>query len=214
MLGGGQQHGGVAVVAAGVHLALVLAGVGEGVVLGHRQRVDVGAQAHRAAAGAVLDDADHAGLAQAAVDGDAPVGQRLGDDVGGAVLLKAQLGVGVDVTADGGDGGHVGQDGFDEVHGFDRSTSDGLVTPLGREKPSYPPAATPCQSGLRGCEALCPAPARDLSARRPAALTGQCQCGQAQQGQGQAVWLGHVARAHRHRKQGRTLADVGLETAG
>jgi len=48
MLGRGQQHGGVAVVAAGVHLALVGAGVGEVVVLGHRQRVDVGAQPHGA----------------------------------------------------------------------------------------------------------------------------------------------------------------------
>ena len=45
VLGGGQQHRGVAVVAAGVHLAGVRALVREGVVLGDRQRVHVGAQA-------------------------------------------------------------------------------------------------------------------------------------------------------------------------
>ena len=49
-LGHAEQDGRVAVVAAGVHLAGVLAGVGEGVELGHRQRVDVGAQADGAAA--------------------------------------------------------------------------------------------------------------------------------------------------------------------
>jgi hypothetical protein len=73
-----------------------------------------------ARASAVLHDADHAGLAQAAVDGDAPIGQRLGDHVGGAVLLEAQFRVGVDVASDGRDGGHIGQDGFDEVHGGGR----------------------------------------------------------------------------------------------
>src|SRR5947207_10545761 len=36
--GGRQQHGGVTVVAAGVHPAAVHAGMSEGVVLGHRQR--------------------------------------------------------------------------------------------------------------------------------------------------------------------------------
>ena len=112
----GQQHCGMPVMAAGVHLAGVRAGMGEVVVLGHRQRVDVGAQADGPAGVAVLDDADHAGLAQAAVDRDAPVGQRLGDDIGGALFLKAQFRVGMDVASDGGDAGGIGQDGFDELH--------------------------------------------------------------------------------------------------
>ena len=60
---------------------------------------------------------DHAGLAQAAVDRDAPVGERLGDHVGGALLLEAQLGVGVDVAAHRGDLRGVGEDGFDQLHG-------------------------------------------------------------------------------------------------
>jgi hypothetical protein len=41
-----QQHGGVAIVAAGVHLAGMLAGVGKGVELLHGQRIHVGAQAN------------------------------------------------------------------------------------------------------------------------------------------------------------------------
>ena len=48
---------------------------------------------------AVLHDADDAGLAHAAVDRDAPVGERLGDQVGGALLFEAELGVGMDVAA-------------------------------------------------------------------------------------------------------------------
>ena len=43
-----QQHGGVAVMAASVHLAHVLAGMGEGVGLVHRQRVHVGTQSNTA----------------------------------------------------------------------------------------------------------------------------------------------------------------------
>ena len=104
VLGRRQQHGGVAVVAAGVHLAGVLAGVGEPVAFCHRQRVHVRAQAHGAIRSAVLDDAHHARRAQAAVHRDAPVGQRLRDQVAGALLLEAQLWVGVDVAAQRGDG--------------------------------------------------------------------------------------------------------------
>ena len=74
VLGGSQQHGGVTVVAAGVHLAGVAAGVAEGVELLHRQGVHVGAQADGPVGGAAFDDADHAGGAQAAEDGDAPLG--------------------------------------------------------------------------------------------------------------------------------------------
>ena len=77
VLRSGQQHGGVAVVAASVHLARVAAGMGEGVELLHGQGVDVGAQANAATAGtaiAPVDDAHHAGGAHAAVNRDAPIG--------------------------------------------------------------------------------------------------------------------------------------------
>ena len=116
MLGGRKQHGRVAVVAAGVHLAGVPAGVREGVVLGDRQRVDVGAQSDRTVRTAALHDADHSGGTEPAMDRDAPVCQGLRDHVGGAALLEAQLRVGMQVTADRGDGGTVGQDGFDQLH--------------------------------------------------------------------------------------------------
>jgi hypothetical protein len=117
VLGCGEQHRGVAVVAACMHLAGMLAGMRERVVLGDRQRVDVRAQADGAVAGAVLDDADDARGPQAAVDRDAPVGELPGDEVRGALLLEAQFGMGVDVAPDGGNAGRVGEDGFDEAHG-------------------------------------------------------------------------------------------------
>jgi hypothetical protein len=97
----GQQHGGVAVMAAGVHQAGVAAGMGKAVGFVHRQRVHVGAQADGAAAGpavAPVHDAHHAGAPQAAVQRDAPSGQLRGHQVRRALFLEAQLGVGVDVA--------------------------------------------------------------------------------------------------------------------
>ena len=102
-----QEHGHMAVVPTGVHLAGVLAGVGELVELLHGQRVHVSAQTDGARAAAVFEDAHHACLAQAPVDGDAPLGEFLGDQVGGAQLFKAELGMGVDVAAHGADAGRV-----------------------------------------------------------------------------------------------------------
>ena len=116
----GHQHGGVAVVPAGVHLAVVLAGVLEGVELGHRQRVHVGAQADGAAALAAVapvHDAHHAGGAHAAVHGDAPFRQLFRHQVGGALFLEAEFGMRVDVAPQLGDGRGLRQDGFDQVHG-------------------------------------------------------------------------------------------------
>ena len=117
MLGGGEQHRRVAVVAARVHLAGARAAVREGVLLGDRQRVHVGAQADGARAAAVLQDRDDAGRSHAAVDRDAPRRELRGDQVGGALLLEAELGMGVDVAPERGDLGGVGEDGFDDLHG-------------------------------------------------------------------------------------------------
>jgi hypothetical protein len=66
----------------------------------HGQRIHVGAQADRAFRVAVLDDADHAGLAQPAHHRDAPFGQARGDHVGGALFFVAQFRVGVQVAPD------------------------------------------------------------------------------------------------------------------
>ena len=99
---GAQQHGGVAVMAAGMHAAWELCWRRAAGGLLHRQRVHVGAQADRGLPVAVPQHADDAGLADAAMHLDAPFLRAFGDEVGGAVLLQAQFGMGVDVVADGG----------------------------------------------------------------------------------------------------------------
>ena len=70
VFGGSQQHRGVAVVAAGVHLAGHRRLIRQAGLLLERQRIHVGAQPHHLAAGlatglAAADDADDAGAADA-----------------------------------------------------------------------------------------------------------------------------------------------------
>ncbi len=115
---GGEQHGGVAVVPAAVHQALEARLVREVVLLLHRQRVHVGAQADRAAAavGAPAHDSDHAGLADPRVVLDAEVGEALADDLGGAMLLEAELRVHVQVAAQRLELGVPALDVFDGAH--------------------------------------------------------------------------------------------------
>ena len=103
ILGGAQQHRGVAVMAAGMHAALVLAAVIERVVLVHRQGIHVGAQPDGARIVADPDGADDAGLADAGGDLAAPFLELPGHDLRGPLLLEAELGMGVDVAPDGGE---------------------------------------------------------------------------------------------------------------
>ncbi len=117
VLGCRQQHGGVAVMAAGVHLAGMLAGVAESVELLHRQRIHVGAQANGTRRGTALDDAHNTRGAHAAVQRNAPPGQLAGHQVSGAGLFKTQLGVGVNVAAKAGNTGCLGHDGINNFHG-------------------------------------------------------------------------------------------------
>jgi hypothetical protein len=119
VLGSRQQHGCVAIVTASVHFAVVLAGVCKGVELLHGQGVHVGSEAHTSAAGAAITavhDADDAGGAHAAVNGDAPVCELLGHHIGGANFFEAQLGVGVDVFSNGRNAGRVCENGVDDFH--------------------------------------------------------------------------------------------------
>ena len=119
MLGSGQQHGRVAIVSARVHLAFVLAGVRKGVELLHGQGVHVGSEAYAASAStaiAAVHHTHHTGGAHAPQNGNAPVGQLLGHHIGRANFLEAQLGVRVDVFANGRNAGGVGQDGVDDFH--------------------------------------------------------------------------------------------------
>ena len=117
VLGRCQQHGGMAIVPAGVHLARMLAGVREGVELLHRQGIHVGAQANCAGAGAAFDDANDARCAHATVNGNAPFGELFGHHVGGADLFKTQLGVSMDVAADGRNASGLGDDRVNDLHG-------------------------------------------------------------------------------------------------
>ena len=119
MFGSRQQHGGVTVVAASVHLALVFAGVCKGIELLHGQSVNVGSEANAAAACTTITpvhDADNPCGAHAAVNGDAPIGQLFGHHIGGSYFFEAQLGMRMDVFANGRNAGRVCEDGVDDFH--------------------------------------------------------------------------------------------------
>ena len=129
MFGCRQQHGGVTIMAASVHFAGVLAGVGKGVELLHGQGVDVGTQAYTSAACTAITamhNADDACGAHAAVNGDTPVSELLGHHVGCALFFEAQLGVSVNVFANGRYAGRVCEDGVDDFHAY----SLAIVVPL------------------------------------------------------------------------------------
>ena len=82
--------------------------------------VHVAAQADGAPGRADLEAADDAGLADAAMDLEAPGGQLLGDDGGGALLLEADLRMGVEVVPP---RGHLGMDVGDFVEDRHRGCS-------------------------------------------------------------------------------------------
>ena len=126
MFGGRQQHGGVTIVATGVHLALVFAGMRKGIELLHGQRIDVSPQAHAASARATIaavHDAHDTGGAHAAVNGNTPIRQLLGHHIGGSHFLKAKLRVGVDIFTNGRNAGCVGEERVDELHKVQSSGS-------------------------------------------------------------------------------------------
>ena len=107
--------------AAGVHFAGVFAGVRKGVELLHGQGIDVGTQANASttfAAVTAVHNADDACGAHAAVNGNAPVSKLLGDHVGCALFFEAQLGVSVNVFANGRYAGRVCEDGVYDFHGY------------------------------------------------------------------------------------------------
>ena len=83
-----KEGGGVAVMAAGVHLAGVPAGVWQVGRLQDRQRVHVGAQADGAVGGTAGDAPHHAVAADAGVTFDAHGGQLLTDESGGGAFVK------------------------------------------------------------------------------------------------------------------------------
>ena len=99
VLGRSQQHGGVTIVATGVHDAHLAAGIGQAGGFFNGQGVHVGTDADAFGARAFFELADHTGAAQAPSHLVAPGAQLLGHQVTGAVLLVAHLRVPVDVAA-------------------------------------------------------------------------------------------------------------------
>ncbi|KAG1445493.1 hypothetical protein G6F57_017548 [Rhizopus arrhizus] len=95
-----QQHGRVAIVAAGMHDAFVAAGVVQTRGFLDRQGVHVGAQPQALAAVAAAQLPDHASTAQTAFYFIAPLRQALRHQVAGAEFLEAQFGMAVDVPPD------------------------------------------------------------------------------------------------------------------
>ena len=65
-----------------------------------------------------MHNADDACGAHAAVNGNAPVSQLLGDHVGCALFFEAQLGVSMNVFANGRNAGRVCEDGVDDFHAY------------------------------------------------------------------------------------------------
>ena len=98
----------MAVVPAGVHPTGNLAGMRQAGCLLHRQRVHVGAQADRVLAVAVAQNADDAGLADAAMHLDPPFLQLARDELRGAVLGHAEFRMRVDIAPDVGEFGMGG----------------------------------------------------------------------------------------------------------
>ena len=102
------------VVAAGVHAALMAAGVFSAGGFYDGQRVHVGTQAQFAWAAAIAQHADHTGFADAGVHFVAPVFEQLRDLGRGAAFFETEFGVGVDIVADGVQvAGHVVEPGQD-----------------------------------------------------------------------------------------------------
>ena len=119
---GAQQHRGMPVMAAGVHLARRLRGIGQIGLLLDRQRIHVGAQPDHldvALAGglAAFDDADHPGTPQAGshlVAAEFP--QPVRHECRSAVHVVQQFGVFMDIAAPGLDIGLQIGDAIDDGH--------------------------------------------------------------------------------------------------
>lgn len=96
--GGAEEHGHMAVMAAGMHRARDLRAMGKAVVLGHGERVHVGAQGDTRSLPAARDDADHAIAADAGMDGNAHFGEALGDEGRGPGLFPRNLGMAMQIV--------------------------------------------------------------------------------------------------------------------
>ena len=99
-----QKHGGVPVMAAAMHLALVPGAVAEGIGFLHVEGIHVRAQADRAAVVGLraLQCPHHAGAGQAAMHVVSELGELSGNEIGCAEFLERRFGMGVQIAAPGG----------------------------------------------------------------------------------------------------------------
>jgi hypothetical protein len=124
----------MAVMTAGMHLALMARLMVEGVAFHDRQGVHVGAETDRLWAVADAQRADDPGRAEAPMHLQAEIFQLLRDDVGRAVFLEAEFRMGMDIAPPCGQVVLKGGDLVNDLHGFPAlpfSVSDALpVTPM------------------------------------------------------------------------------------
>ncbi len=111
-----EQHRGMSVVAASVHLAVVLRAMLEAVELLNRQRIHVGAQADRAMSVAAFQYADHARFAQPAMGFDTPRLQAFRDQISRRRFFVTEFGVSVDRSSEGLNFAVSGLDFGDQFH--------------------------------------------------------------------------------------------------
>src|SRR6266850_151022 len=98
--GGTEQHGGMAVMTAGMHLALVDRLVREAVLLMDMERVHIGAKRDGPTArGCALERAHHARAGEPAMDRDPEAFQLGSDEIGGPVFLERRLRMGMKIAA-------------------------------------------------------------------------------------------------------------------
>src|SRR4051794_12026318 len=155
--GGAEQHRRVPVMPTGVHQPGMDGRPGQARFLVDRQRVHVGAQTDRAAAGPRPDHADDARLRKARVNlVDAERAQLLGHESRGGALLEPELRMGVEMPAPGGEVVVEAGNAVDHGHG-DASYAVpptvirsirivGWPTPTGTPWPFLPQVPTPLSS--------------------------------------------------------------------
>ena len=189
ILRGAEQHGGVAVMAAGVHLAGHRRLVGKLARLLQRQGVHVGAQPDhlaRAVAGAA-DDTDHAGAPDPRhhLVAAEPF-ELLGDRRGGAVDVVEQLGMGMDVAPPGSDLGMEVGNTIDDRH---------LTAPMARNATDggHPLQASPTVG--KSCGTRAPRRSALVCQQNPTALPGSRR----EIRQGGRARVGHLGAARGRR---------------
>ena len=100
---GREQHGGVPIMSAGMHLALDAGFMREAIGFRYRQRIHIRAQPKPALPIPIAQDTNHPGIANAAMHFNPPGGEAFGHQRAGPDFLKPQFGMGVKIPPPGGE---------------------------------------------------------------------------------------------------------------